>query len=78
MARSVEYFTAPSPSSARTGSRTSAPVTDGAARRRAIRAGWNDAAWSRPAQAFAAPLARFYAAGYAGGLVYRTKLTATD
>ncbi len=37
----------------------------------AIRAGWNDAAWGRPRRPMPDALERWYACGYAGGMVFR-------
>ena len=47
-----------------------APITR-AERTGAIRLGWNDAAWGRARLQIADQLERFYAIGYAGGLVFR-------
>ena len=47
-----------------------APITR-AERTGAIRLGWNDAAWGRARRQIADQLERFYAIGYAGGLVFR-------
>ena len=38
-----------------------------------MRAGWNDAAWSRPYRKVATAEATWYAQGYAGGLIFRRK-----
>ena len=42
-------------------------------RNAAMRAGWNDAAWSRPCRKVATAEATWYAQGYAGGLIFRRK-----
>jgi len=39
----------------------------------AIRAGWNDAAWSRPRRAIPGRLARLYELGCRGGLIFRRR-----
>ncbi len=40
----------------------------------AIRAGWNDAAWSRSRRPIPDRLACWYELGYVGGLVFRRRL----
>ena len=42
-------------------------------RNAAIRAGWNDAAWSQPHRDIDAAQAPWYELGYTGGLVFRQK-----
>ncbi len=43
------------------------------ARKAALRAGWNDAAWGQPRREVEPAVTPWYERGYAGGLVFRQK-----